>query len=313
MRLVVVAGRVLGPVDGGHDDVADGDHDVQAPAELRVPEEAHHLVEQAHLAAQPVHRRVAELLVDRVEVEEDRGARPQDLGEDVLEVVPCRVLDVGGELAGVVAAVDDRAQLRVDRPGPAELAQQVAVVVAHRLRLLEGEVGPELLVGEQVRGQRAQDRPVPHPHPFLGEKPFREPRAGLDDRLGRRGILLGVDGVDRLLVRLEGAETSQVDGLSRAEPSDDHAGRRVVGRRRERPERRVAVEVDEVAQDVLDRCSGTVRVAERACPVRQPVQDQVALEFSGHATSGRRNRRAVRTASREAGTGPGRCATPRAA
>src|SRR6266545_1223233 len=49
MRLVVVSGRVLGPVDGRHHDVADRDDDVQATAEPWVPEEPHHLVEEALL------------------------------------------------------------------------------------------------------------------------------------------------------------------------------------------------------------------------------------------------------------------------
>ena len=67
---------------------------MQAAAQPVVAEHPHDLIEQPLLALQPVHRGVAELLVQRVKVEIDRLALADNLAQQILEVVPERIVEV---------------------------------------------------------------------------------------------------------------------------------------------------------------------------------------------------------------------------
>jgi hypothetical protein len=252
VRLVVVPRRVLRPVHRRHDDVPDAHHDVQPPAQLVVPEQPHDLVEQPLLASQPVHRGVAELLVYRVEVEVDWLALGDDLAQQVLEVVPERVVEVGGQLMSRVPLVDDVAHFAVDRPRPARVADQPGVGPLQLLGLLVTKLLPELGTAQQVRGQRPHDRALPDLHPLLDQDAVREPLARLHDDLGLRQALLRHVGVDRVLMRLEILKAPQVDRLARAELAHDDPDLGVVGPRGEVAVGRIAAEVDELAEDVLD-------------------------------------------------------------
>ena len=62
-----------------------------------VSEQPHDFVEESLVALEPEHRCVVELLVHRVEVEEDRRALRQDLRDESLEIAPSRI---NQELAG---------------------------------------------------------------------------------------------------------------------------------------------------------------------------------------------------------------------
>ena len=90
---------------------------MQAAAQSGVPEQPHDLVEQPFLALQPVHRGVAELFVHRVEVEIDRLALADNLAQQILEVVPERIVEVGGQLMGGPVLINNVAHLAIDRPG----------------------------------------------------------------------------------------------------------------------------------------------------------------------------------------------------
>src|SRR4029450_3369999 len=92
------------------------------------------------------------------------------------------------------------------------------------------------------------------------------------DGLGRGRILLGLVGIDRVLLRLEAAQAAQVHGLAGAESADDHPAGGGVGTRGQCAEGGVAVEVDEVVEHPLDRCPGPVWVPERAHWVGSTVQ-----------------------------------------
>src|SRR5215469_18194823 len=100
---------------------------MQAAAQLLVAEQTHDLVEQPFLTLQPVHRGVAELLIHRVEVEKDRLAMADNLAQQVLEIVPERIVKVRGQLMGGLPLIDDVAYRAVDRPGPPEVIEQPRV------------------------------------------------------------------------------------------------------------------------------------------------------------------------------------------
>ena len=67
---------------------------MQAAAQPVVAEHPHDLIEQPLLALQPVHRGMAELLVQRVKVEINRLALAHNLAQQILEVVPERIVEV---------------------------------------------------------------------------------------------------------------------------------------------------------------------------------------------------------------------------
>ena len=77
---------------------------MQAAAQPVVAEQPHDLIEQPLLTLQPVHRGVAELLVHRVKVEIDRLALADNLAQQILEVVPERIVEVRRQLMGRSAA-----------------------------------------------------------------------------------------------------------------------------------------------------------------------------------------------------------------
>ena len=91
---------------------------MQAATQPVVAEHPHDLIEQPLLALQPVHRGVTELLIQRVKVEIDRLALAHNLAEQILEVVPERIVEIRGQLMGGLALINDVAHLAIDRPGP---------------------------------------------------------------------------------------------------------------------------------------------------------------------------------------------------
>ena len=225
---------------------------MQAAAQLVVAEQPHDLIEQPLLAFQPVHRGVAELLVQRVQVEIDRLAAVDDLAEQILEVVPERIVKVRRQLVGVVLPVDDVAHFAVDRPGAAELIEQPGVGTLEFVSVLVGYLLTQLGTVQQVRGQRPHDRSLPDLHPLLDQDTVREPLARLHHHFGLRQALLRHVGVNGVLTGLEILKTPQVDRLACPQlPHDDpHHG--VVGAGREVAEGRIAAEVDELADHVVD-------------------------------------------------------------
>ena len=225
---------------------------MQAAAQLVVAEQPHDLIEQPLLALQPVHRGVAELLVHRVQVEIDRLALADNLAQQILEVVPERIVEVRRQLMGGVPLVDDVAHLAVDRPGPAEVVEQPLIRLLDLLGLLVAQLLTQLGTAQHVRGQRPHDRALPDLHPLLDQDTVREPLARLHHDFGLRQALLRHIGVDGVLMCLEILKTPQVDRLASPElPHDDpHHG--VVGTGREVAIRRIAAEVDELADHILD-------------------------------------------------------------
>ena len=225
---------------------------MQAAAQPVVAEQPHDLVEQPLLALQPVHRGVAELLVQRVKVEIDRLALADDLAQQILEVVPERIVEVRRQLMGGLPLIDDVAHLAVDRPRPAEVVEQPRVRPLDLVGLLVAQLLAQLGTAQQVRGQRPHDRALPDLHPLLDQDAVREPLARLHHDFGLRQALLRHIGVDGVLMGLEILKTPQVDRLARPElPHDDpHHG--VVGAGREVAIRRIAAEVDELADHILD-------------------------------------------------------------
>ena len=81
-----------------------------------IPEHAHDLVKQSLLAFQPVHRGVAEFLVDRVQVHVDRPALGENFAEQIFQVVPERIVQESGQLMGGLPFIDDVPDLAVDGP-----------------------------------------------------------------------------------------------------------------------------------------------------------------------------------------------------
>ena len=263
MGFVVVPRRMLGPVHGGHDDVADAHHHMQAAAQLVIPQQPHDLIEQPLLALQPVHRGVAELLVHRVQVEIDRLAPGDHLAQQVLQVIPQRIIQVRGQLMGRLPLVDDVPHLAVDRPRPAEITQQPRV----RLLDLDGlpvlDLRPQLRAAQQVRGQRPHDRPFPDLHPLLHQDQVREPLARLHDDLGPGQALLRHIGIDRILMSLEILQPPQVHRLARAQLAHDDPHHRVISPGRQVTISRITAEIDELADQILDIGPRPIRVPER--------------------------------------------------
>ena len=241
------------------------------PPSRGVPQQPHHLVEEPFLAAQPVHRRVPELLVHRVQVEVDRLGRAEHLGQQVLQVVPQRVVEVRGQLPGGVLLVHHVGQLRVDVPGPAHLAEQPAVAVQDLVPVLLADMVPQLPVQQQVGGQRPQDRPVPDLRPLLGEHLAAEPLPGGDDHLGGRRVVLGQVCVDRPLVRLVVLQPSHVDGLAGAELAGDHPHLGVVGPGGQPTEAGIGVELHELAEHVVKLGPRSIGAAEQARDIDSPL------------------------------------------
>ncbi len=232
--------------------MSDADDDVQAAAQPVVPEQPHHLIEQPLLAFQPVHRRVAELLIHRVQVEVDRLALADDLAQQVLEVIPQRVVEVGGQLMGGVPLVDEIPHLTVDRAGAAEIAEQARVGLFQLLGLLFAQLLTQFGAAQQVRGQRPHDGALPDLHPLLDQDTIGEPLARLDDdfRLGQ--ALLRQVGVDGILVGLEVLEPPQVDRLAGAQLADDDPDLGIARPGREVAVGQIAAEVHEFADHIFD-------------------------------------------------------------
>ncbi len=195
---------------------------------------------------------MTELLVQRVEVEIDRLAPADYLAQQILQVVPERIVEVRRQLMGGLPLSNNVAHLAVDRPGPAEVVEQPRVRMLHLVDLLVVQLLAQLGTAQQVRGQRPHDRAVPDLHPLLDQDTVREPLARLHHNLGLRQALLRHIGVDGILMCLEILKTPQVDRLASPElPHDDpHHG--VVGTGREVTIRRIAAEVDELADHILD-------------------------------------------------------------
>src|SRR5688500_10599067 len=91
---------------------------MEASTQRMVAEESHHLVEEALLTPKPVHRRVRELLVDRVQIEEDGRTTRNDVRKRILQVVPGRILQRDVQLLSGVMSVENVPQLAVDRTWP---------------------------------------------------------------------------------------------------------------------------------------------------------------------------------------------------
>ena len=87
---------------------------------------------------------MAELFVHRVEVEIDRLALADNLPQQILEVVPERIVEIGGQLMGGLVLIDDVANLAIDRPGPAEVVEQSRVRVLDLPRLLVAQLLTQL-------------------------------------------------------------------------------------------------------------------------------------------------------------------------
>src|SRR5262249_28409783 len=100
---------------------------MQATAQPVVTEQPHDLIEQPLLTLEPVHRGVAELLVQRVEVEIDRLALADDFTKQIFKVVPEWVVQVSGQLMACLSLVNNVAYLAIDRPGPTEVVEQSRV------------------------------------------------------------------------------------------------------------------------------------------------------------------------------------------
>jgi hypothetical protein len=62
--------------------------------------------------------------------------RLRDLAQQILEVVPERIVEVRGQLMSGLPLVDDVADLAVDGPGPAEVVEQPGVRVLDLVGLL---------------------------------------------------------------------------------------------------------------------------------------------------------------------------------
>ena len=151
-----------------------------------------------------------------------------------------------------IALIDDVAHLAVDRPRAAEVTEQPRVRMLDLLGLLVAHLLTQLGTTQQVRGQRPHDRALPDLHPLLDQDTVGEPLARLHHDFGLRQALLRHIGVDGVLVCLEILKTPQVDRLASPElPHDDpHHG--VVRPGREVAIRRIAAEVDELADHILD-------------------------------------------------------------
>jgi hypothetical protein len=220
---------------------------MQAAAQPVVTEQPHDLVEQPLLTLQPVHRGVAELLVHRVKIEIDRLALADNLAQQILEVIPERIVEVRRKLMGGLPLINDVAHLAIDRPRPAKVIDQPRVRVLEFAGLLVAQLLAQLGTTQDVRGDRPHDGAFPDLHPLLDQDAVREPLARLHHDFGLRQALLRRIGVDGVLMDLEILKTAQVDRLAGAElPHDDpHHG--VVGAGRQVAVRRIAAEVDELA------------------------------------------------------------------
>ena len=173
---------------------------MQAAAQPWVAEHPHDLIEQPLLALQPVHRGVAELLVQRVQVEIDRPALAHHLAQQILEVVPERIVEVRRQLMGGVPLINDVAHLAVDRPGPAEVVEQPPIRPLDLLDLLVVQLLTQLGPVQQVRDQRPHDRAIPDLHPLLDQDTVREPLARLHHYFGLRQALLRRSRVNGVLM-----------------------------------------------------------------------------------------------------------------
>lgn len=127
----------------------------------------------------------------------------------------------------------------------------------------------QLLVHEDVRGQRPKDCDSPQLHPLLREHAVGEPLARPNDKFGSRQTLARDVGINRLLTSLKRLKATHVHRFARAELADDHSHFSVARSSGECAVRGVAVEVDELAQNLIKIRSGTVGVAERAYHIRQ--------------------------------------------
>ena len=225
---------------------------MQAAAQPVVPEQPHHLVEQSLLAFQPVHRGVAELLIHPVQVEVDRFAMAENLAQQVLKVVPERIVEIRGQLMGRLPLVNDVPQLAVDRPRPAEVVEQPYIRPLELFGLAGVHLLAQLGTAQQMRGQRPHDRAVPDLHPLFHQDAAREPLARLDDDFCLGQALLRNVAVNRVLMRLEILQAAKVDGLARPELSHNDPDHRVVGAGRQVTIGGITAEVDEFADYILD-------------------------------------------------------------
>ena len=87
---------------------------------------------------------MAELLVHRVKVEIDWLAVADNLTQQVLEVVPERIVEVRGQLMGGLPLIDDVADLAIDRPRPAEVIEQPRVRLLDLFGLLVAQLRTQL-------------------------------------------------------------------------------------------------------------------------------------------------------------------------
>src|SRR5215218_11240316 len=148
----------------------------------------------------------------------------------MLELLPHRILDVGGELALVVVAEQDLVELAVDRQRCPRAPEQLAEVVGEQIGLVLGDVRRKLVLAEQVCHERADDRPPPEEHPFLGEDRVAIPVTDAHDRLRRRQVLLDAVGVKAVVLARRGLEAAHVDGLAGAHlPTSTRAERSSAG------------------------------------------------------------------------------------
>jgi hypothetical protein len=143
----------------------------------------------------------------------------------VLELLPHRILDVGRELALVVIAEQDLVELAVDRQRRPRAPDKLPVVVPDEIDLFVADVARELAVADEMRHERADDRPPPQEHPLLREDRVAVPVADAHDRLGGRQILLDGVGVQAVILSRRGLEATHVDGLAGAHLADEDARR----------------------------------------------------------------------------------------
>jgi hypothetical protein len=112
---------------------------------------------------------MSELFVQRVKIEINRFAMSDNLAQQILEVVPERIVKVRRQLNSGLPLVDDVAHLAIDRPGSVEVLEQSPVRMLDLIGLLVAQLLTQLRTVQQVRSQRPHDRALPDLHPLLDQ------------------------------------------------------------------------------------------------------------------------------------------------
>jgi hypothetical protein len=90
----------------------------------------------------------------RVEVEVDRLALADHLAQQVLEIIPERIIEVRRQLVGRLPLVDHVAHLAVNRTGTAEVAaDEAGIGLLEFGNLLVMQLLPQFGTAQQVRGE----------------------------------------------------------------------------------------------------------------------------------------------------------------